>query len=91
MACLGIRRPQINVSATTTSLFNALSLQSTHHSLSVPSPSRPFLTHKRCIYYYTPLPLILANKQQASTSPFRFGYCFASSLLALLYSSHSRA
>ena len=53
------------------------------------------------IYYYTPLPLNLANKQvtskqattskQASTSPFRFGHCSASSLRALLYSSHPRA
>ena len=50
------------------------------------------------IYYYTPLPLNLANKQQASkqqaskqqasTSPFRFGHCSAASLRALLYSSH---
>ena len=49
------------------------------------------------VYYYTPLPLNLANKQaskqatskQASNpSPFRFGYCFASSLRALLYSKH---
>ena len=46
------------------------------------------------IYYYTPLPLNLANKQaskQASTSPFRFGHCSASSLRAQLYSSHPRA
>ena len=44
------------------------------------------------IYYYTPLPLNLANKQatskQASTSPFSFGHCSASSLRALLYPSH---
>ena len=55
------------------------------------------------IYYYTPLPLNLANKQASnkqatsnkqqatSTSPFRFGHCSASSLRALLYSSHPRA
>ena len=51
-------------------------------------------------YYHTPLPLNLANKQaskqqasnkQASTFPFRFGNCSASSLRALLYSSHPRA
>ena len=43
------------------------------------------------IYYYTPLPLNLANKQATSTSPFRFGHYSASSLRALLYSSHPRA
>ena len=53
------------------------------------------------IYYYTPLPLNLANKQaskqQASnkqattTSPFRFSHCFAASLRALLYSTHPGA
>ena len=54
------------------------------------------------IYYYTPLPLNLANKQASKqqatsnkqatrTSPFRFGHCSASSLRALLYSSHPRA
>ena len=53
------------------------------------------------IYYYTPLPLNLANKQQqasnnkqattTSTSPHRFGHCSASSLRALLYSSHLAA
>ena len=48
------------------------------------------------IYYYTPLPLNLANKQQASnkqqatsnTSPFRFGHYSVPPLRALLYSSH---
>ena len=50
------------------------------------------------IYYYTPLPLNLANKQQqasnnkqqqaTSTSPHRFRHCSASSLRALHYSSH---
>ena len=53
------------------------------------------------IYYYTPIPLNLANKQatskQASTqqatsiSPFDSCRCSASSLRALLYSSHPRA
>ena len=46
-----------------------------------------------------PFPLYLANKQASkqaskqatSTSPFRFGHCSASSLRALLYSSHPRA
>ena len=45
------------------------------------------------MYYHTPLPLNLANKQaskRATTSPFRFGYCSVSSLRALLYSSHPR-
>ena len=50
----------------------------------------------RCIYYETPLPLNLANKQQesnkqASISDFRFGYYFTSLLRALLYPSHLRA
>ena len=52
------------------------------------------------IYYYTLLPLNLANQQaskqasnnqQASTSPFRFGQCSAASLQALLHSGHPRA
>ena len=47
------------------------------------------------IYYYTPLPLNLANKQASkqatSTSPFRFGHWSTSSLRALLYSGHPRA
>ena len=54
------------------------------------------------MYYYTPLPLNLANeqatsKQQASnkqqatrTSPVRFGHYSASSLRALLYCSHPK-
>ena len=45
--------------------------------------------------YYTPLSLNLANKraskEQASTCLFRFGYCSASSLRAVLYSSPPRA
>ena len=54
-------------------------------------------THTHTIYYYIPLPLNLANKQatsnkqQASNKHFRFGHCSASSLRALLYSSHPRA
>ena len=42
------------------------------------------------IYYYTPLPLSLANNKQATsnTSPFCFGDYFVPPLRALLYSSH---
>ena len=54
------------------------------------------------IYYYTPLPMLLANKMQASnkqqatsnkqqasnTSPFYFGYYSVPPLETLLYSSH---
>ena len=46
------------------------------------------------IYYYTPLPLNLAkkqqasSKQQASTSSFYFAHSLASSLGALLYPIH---
>ena len=40
---------------------------------------------------YLCLPKQATSKQATSTSPFRFGHCSASSLRALLYSSHPRA